>query len=269
MDLTINYSSPAAALLAEERIEIDRFKSPDWPDLIEKASALRPVAVHFDLKAGQDVAGQADWEQIEALLEQTGTPYVNLHLAPLAAGFPGIHYDQPFSRLAQQAVDQMLQDVMLAVRRFGPERVIVENSPYRGVRGSILRAAVEPEVICRIVDEAGCGLLLDISHARISAHYLEMDEREYLTSLPVHRLRELHFTGVHTVDGLLQDHLPILPADWRLLKWVVERIQRGEWSRPWMLAFEYGGVGGPFEGRSNPAVIAEQAPQLYEMVKFV
>jgi hypothetical protein len=35
-----------------------------------------------------------------------------------------------------------------------------------------------------------------------------------------------------------------------------------------MLAFEHGGIGGLFEGRSDPAVIAGQAPQLYEMVKF-
>ena len=35
-----------------------------------------------------------------------------------------------------------------------------------------MRPSVEPEVITRVVEESGCGLLLDISHARIVANYL-------------------------------------------------------------------------------------------------
>jgi hypothetical protein len=63
--------------------------------------------------------------------------------------------------------------------------------------------------------------------------------------------------------------MPVTEQDWPVLAWALERIQKGEWATPGMLAFEYGGVGGWFEDRTDPIVIAEQAPRLYEMVKSI
>jgi uncharacterized protein len=75
----------------------------------------------------------------------------------------------------------------------------------------------------------------------------------------------MHFTGVHQIDGWLQDHLPALEADWQALDWVLERIRSSEWAQPWMLAFEYGGVGGKFTENSDPQVIEAQGNRLYEL----
>jgi hypothetical protein len=50
---------------------------------------------------------------------------------------------------------------------------------------------------------------------------------------------------------------------------VLNRIHTGEWNSPWLLAFEYGGVKEPVEWRSNPEVIIEQVPELYEHIKFL
>ncbi|HEX7972765.1 MAG TPA: DUF692 family protein [Anaerolineales bacterium] len=266
MEFAINYSLQSAALLAAGHIRIDRFKTPDWPDLIAQASFQAPVAVHFTLRAGSGNLKRTDWGLIEGLLEQTGTPYINLHLNPTVQDFPGFDIGTPEPTQFNQVVERLFEDVRVVTKRFGPERVIAENVPYRGAGGKILRPAVEPEVIYRILDETGCGLLLDISHARIAAHHLAIDEREYMAQLPVERLRELHFTGLHNLNGRLQDHLPILEADWPALEWVLGRIRSGEWARPWLLAFEYGGVGEKLEWRSDPAVIAEQVPLLYAMV---
>jgi hypothetical protein len=48
---------------------------------------------------------------------------------------------------------------------------------------------------------------------------------------------------------------------------VLERIKSGQWASPWLLAFEYGGVGEKFARRSNPEVIEEQLPQLDKRIK--
>lgn len=97
----------------------------------------------------------------------------------------------------------MLADVQAVTERFGHERVIAENAPYRGAQGIVLRAGAEPEVINRIIMETGCGLLLDVSHVRISAHHLGMGAQEYRQRLPTGRLRELHFTGLHQLNERL------------------------------------------------------------------
>jgi uncharacterized protein len=270
MNLAINYSPQSASLLNEGKIQLDYFKCPDWPDLIAQAQQFRPAAVHFEIIASAGCLSQKDWSLIDRLLEETGTQYINLHLASNIKDFEGfdINYQEPSQR--REIIDKLLADVCTLVNRFGPERVIAENIPFRGLPGHpILRPAGEPDVIREVIETSGCGLLLDISHARMSAHYLGMDEYEYMQQLPVKHLRELHFAGIHVLHGILRDHLSIQPQDWLALEWVLENIRSGEWSKPWMLAFEYGGVGELFEWRSDPQVIAGQVPRLYEMAKRV
>jgi uncharacterized protein (UPF0276 family) len=265
MLFAINYSDPAAKLCAEGRLEVDRFKCPDWPDMIEEAQELGEVAVHFTLKAGRGKTRKADWEQIARLLDQTGTRYVNVHLEPRPEDYASMPVDTIEPAHRQQVLERTLADLWLVVKRFGAGRVIVENGPYRPT-GNLLRPAAETEFITQLVKETGCGLLLDISHAIISAHHLGLSAQDYMDRMPVHRLGELHFAGVHNLDGWLQDHLPVLPADWEVLDWVLQRVQSGAWARPWLLAFEYGGIGEKFTSRSEASVIEAQAGQLYRMV---
>jgi uncharacterized protein (UPF0276 family) len=164
-------------------------------------------------------------------------------------------------------LERMLADVSLLVERFGAERVIVENVPYRALQGETLQPAVMPQAIQEIIRMTGCGLLLDISHARIAAHHLGMDARDYMDQLPMERLCELHFTGLHTINGRLIDHLGVQESDWPVLAWALQRIRAGEWGRPWMLAFEYGGVGTKFAWRSDAQVISQQAPRLRQLIE--
>ena len=163
----------------------------------------------------------------------------------------------------------MFTDVMRVVERFGAERVIVENSPYRNENGKTLRAGIEPAIITRIVEEAGVGLLLDLSHAIITARYLGMDAEDYVSQLPMSKLKEMHFAGIHRIKGQWTDHLSILTRDWRWMDWALERIHSGDWSNPWLLAFEYGGLGESFEWRTDPNVIADQVPRLYERIHLI
>ena len=270
MNFAINYSYPAAALFNEGRIPLDYFKVPNWPHLIAEARPHRPLAVHFDLDAGSGrLAEQADWEQIERLLAETSTPHVNLHLDPLAEHYPGVSVHDPTPAQSAEVVERLLADVWAAVERFGPGHVIVENVPYRAAEGKTMRPAAEPAIIRRVVEETGCGLLFDIQHARIAAHYLGMAERDYIQALPVTQIRELHFAGLHVMDGKLVDHLSVLDADWEVLDWVLAQIRAGKWGRPWLLAFEYGGVGGPFSWRTDGSVMEAQAPRLYEMLRGI
>ncbi|HLV36123.1 MAG TPA: hypothetical protein VKY59_13445, partial [Spirillospora sp.] len=53
MKFALNYSPQAAELLRAGDIDIDLFKCPDWPHLIEQARQQRPVYIHFPLVAGQ------------------------------------------------------------------------------------------------------------------------------------------------------------------------------------------------------------------------
>jgi hypothetical protein len=215
--------------------------------------------VHFPLDAGSTSGRPATFARADAMARQTDTPYVNLHLVTYQRDFPAGD--------TAAVIDQMLADVAAAVAVAGRERVILENIPYYAPGGEYHRASVEPEVIGRVVRESGCSFLLDISHARIAAHYLGVDEHEYVDQLPIDRLAELHITGVRQHKARLADHMEMQDADWRWAKRAMQRIRAGDWATPWTVALEYGGVGEPFKWRTEKRVLAEQVPRLYEMVK--
>ena len=267
MQLAINYSPPAADLVRSGLIEIDCFKTPDWQWMVDEAKSLRPVAVHFNLEAGNNELGQVDWKTVENLARTTNTPFINLHLDAKQRNFPWLSVNTTNMSDIDYVYQIILSDVTELVKRFGSDRIIIENSPYHEDAGNTLRLCVEPGLISRLIEETGCGLLLDISHAIITSIYLGMEPLEYLSKLPVHKLKELHFAGIHRINHRWTDHLSILKRNWHWLDSVLWHIRTGEWSLPWMLAFEYGGVGAEFEWRSKAEVILDQVPKLLERVK--
>jgi len=194
----------------------------------------------------------------------------------------------------ERVLEATIRDTEAVVRRFGADKVIVENIPG-GRRDNHLQLCAMSEFINGVVDATGCGLLLDISHARLSAHQMGWDVKPYINSLPVHRLRELHITGVQEIDdrwlvwmreliaqglyaphsdaelealrGEWVDHVPLIDWDWPVMEWAAEMLQNGRWATPWVVSLEYGGVGGLFEAVTETAVLTEQVPRLYEIFK--
>jgi uncharacterized protein (UPF0276 family) len=268
MELSVNYSREAEQLLREGKIRFDRFKCADWSDMIATARELLPVYVHFPLDAGSRAGRPANYHEADALARQTDTPFVNLHLVSYSSEFPDQPADSDDPQVLATVTDRMLADIAAAGDAVGGrERVIVENIPFYGRGSKYHRASVELGVIRRVVDESGCGFLLDLSHARIAAHYLGVEPRLYVQSLPVDRLRELHVTGVREHDGRLTDHMDFRDEDWTWAAWAFEQIRAGRWATPWTVALEYGGIGEPFKWRSDARLIEEQVPRLLDMVR--
>jgi uncharacterized protein (UPF0276 family) len=269
MKLAINYSSQSAELLVKGQIEIDIFKTPDWPWMITEAQGYRPVAVHFNLTAGDGKLAQADWDTISRIKETTNTPFLNLHLETRLDDFPELPVNTIDPLHFEMVFTQALADIKIALKYFSPEQVIIENVPYRGQGGKVLRPCVEPVMISRLLDVTGCGLLFDISHARIAAYYMDTRIEEYFAQMPLSKTRELHFTGMKWLQGKLTDHVECLEADWQMLGWTFSLIKDGIIAHPWMMAFEYGGVGEKFAWRSDPQVIASHVPKLSAMIRTV
>ena len=294
MNFAVNYSSEAADLLRQGKIHIDRFKCPAWPDLVATVQEACPAYVHFPLKVGRgtsdaidaETSQPADWEKVETLLAQTDTPLINVHLALCTEDHPGVPARDITHTHIEMLMERLIRDVRAVVERFGPERVVVENDHDNG--GRHLLPAFLPETICRVVRETGCGLLLDVSHARLAARCLGIDARQYINMLPVKHIREIHVTGVQRFEGRwvdllrqagvdegtiqhyagrLLDHLPMTDPDWELSTWSMEQVHSAAWGQPWVVTFEYGGVGRLFKAITDAGVLAEQIPRLYALVK--
>jgi uncharacterized protein (UPF0276 family) len=263
LKFALNYSPEAAELLQTGQIELDLFKCADWDDMIATASARLPIYVHFPLHAG---AGHTpDLERVARLRTQTNTRYVNMHLGGHidALKIPLETQNPAHTELVAQT---MIRDVQQVTQRFGAENVILENVPWDPQYG-IPRPAITAELIRRVIEATGCGLLLDLAHARMAALYLGVDVREYITHLPVDRLRELHVTGVDFWQGQLIDHLPMTHDDWILFEWALENIAKGTWRTPDIIALEYGGLAPHFDWRSEKAVMLREVPRITTAVR--
>lgn len=289
MRFALNYSPQAGDLVTGGQIEIDLFKCPAWPELAAEARTKRPVYIHFGLQVGSG-RGQAsndgekrpvDWAEIERWLQATDTRFVNLHLEATLGQHASIPFDSTAQADAGQVADAYCRDVMAVVSKFGPDRVLVENN--HGNNTKALAAGILPDVIRRVVETTGCGFLFDLSHARLAARRLGMDEQAYIARLPVAQSREIHITGIQPfgspweerlrangVDperiaryqGRMLDHLPLTDADWEVMAWAAAELRQGRWGRPEIIAVECGGAGPLWQALTDAEALAEQIPRL-------
>lgn len=295
-EFAVNYSAAAATLVAEGKIQIDRFKCPAWPDLLDRLASRNaeqpPLYVHFPLLVGTgrgmpistETNDEPDWGMIETILRTTATPWVSAHMGPRPEDHPNLA-DRSWDEQVAVITEALIRDFEPLVTMFGAENVVGEN--IFEYFGGHLRPAVMPNVLTEVIETVGCDLLLDLSHARLAARDLGMDERAYVEALPVTHVREIHVTGLQRFDqswinrleavgvsaevyGVRRDawidHLPMTDADWTFFDWALSRIYAGAWRTPDLIAFEYGGIGPEFEALTIPEVLVEQVPRLYRMV---
>ena len=289
----VNYSHAAAELLREGRIHLDYFKCPAWPDLVAAVRAMHPTFVHFPLKIGAgsgdafdvETDRRVDWGKVEGLFSETDTVLINLHLGPSCQDYPDIPIDTVDPGHVEMLTEAAIRDVRQVIGRFGPECVVIEND--HASRGRHPRPAYLPKLLRRVVEETGCGLLLDVAHARLAARSLGVDVRAYLEALPTGCIREIHVSGVRRFQGCwvalarqigiepdaiqqlagcLLDHLPMTEVDWELFAWAMAQVRYGTWGQPWVVTFEYGGVGRLFEAVTDKEILAEQIPRLHALV---
>lgn len=282
MQLATHYSHQLAALMEQGAVRVDVFKVPAWLNIIQEARAILPAYVHFPLVVGQaevDVMdfhhhAAVDWAEIEMLLAASDTPYVNVHLIVERSTYPT--YDPDF------ITERFIKGVEAAVRVFGAERVIAENT--HSEHGATYPAGYDPAIISTVIETTGAGLLLDVSHARLAAQYMGLDIKDYLPQLPLHAVREIHFTGIQTVTpewanrfpdvgwiqdlaGKTMDHLPMTADDWMFTRWMVDEVKAGRWGEPWVMAYEVGGCGGGWwEAMSDYVPYTDELPRLMDWV---
>lgn len=262
MKLAVNYSPQAFDLLKSGLIKFDLFKSPNWKDMVADAGRLLPVYVHFDLSVGDGRLSKVDWIEVEDFLSATGTQTVNVHVVAPPELNPCI------GAQIDQLSDTIIEEVLSVCKRFGPDHVIAENVPLPASGKEYLRPVALPPFFQRLVTETGCGMLLDLAHAAITAKTLHTDPLQFFSEFPLRRLKEIHITGLGLHEGEIHDHMEMRDQDWTLFESAIDQIKIGNWRTPEIIAFEYGGTGAPFVWRSESRVLLQQVPRLYDLVHY-
>jgi uncharacterized protein (UPF0276 family) len=222
------------ALINSGEIDVDRLKAAEWMDEGQLAAVMaqRPVLLHLD--AGVIWPRSRRWAAALAKrVQRAATPWLSVHLD---LGWAYLAYRWPGPSLVPRGLARRW--AVRSVRRLRDAcsvPVLVENMP----RWSRSRPAytADPAFISAVIEESGCGLLLDLGHARVAAHYHAAPVRDYLARLPLNRVVEVHVSGPRPgpfPDGRLIDaHQPMQEVDYDLLVWVLEQ------SSPRAVTLEY------------------------------
>ena len=258
MKFAVNYSTPLRDLLRQGVIKVDLLKCPEWDGIVNAALPYGPVYIHFEISVGANNIHNLNFALIERFLRTTNTPYLNIHLS----NNPALEADTKSNR--KILLRRWKEDIACLRSQLPGVKIIAENLPWHEFLPQ-LRMAADPNLISDMIQDCDLGLLLDLSHAQISAQSLGLNYQDYVSRLPLHRLAELHITGIREYANFPTDHFELQPQDWPAVEWAADQIRSGAWREPEIVAFEYGGIGDVFCWRTEPLTLREQVPLLYEV----
>lgn len=129
-------------------------------------------------------------------------------------------------RYDDMALSIVSQNVDLVQETLG-RQILVENlSAYLAFADSTM---TEAQFLAELVKRTGCGLLLDVNNVHVSAHNLGFDAWEFIETLPLEAVGEIHLAG-HATNRtdhdtvLIDDHgSRVPPAVWALYARAIER----------------------------------------------
>jgi uncharacterized protein len=159
---------------------------------------------------------------VARVVEAVEPPWFSEHIAFTRAGGVEIGHltPLPFTPEAVATVAANVQELRAALPGLP---LLLENIAYPfPLPGA---AMTEAELVRAILEEADAGLLLDLENVHANALNHGYDPIEYLESLPLERVVEVHLAGGLWKEGQYMDtHTRSVPEEsWKLLEWLVPR----------------------------------------------
>lgn len=154
--------------------------------------------------------------QLKALADEIQPKWISDHLC-----WTGILGNNTHDLLPLPLTDEALKHVIERVKivqDFLERPLILENpSTYLTFTHSVIP---EPEFLKAIVDETGCGLLLDVNNCYVSCFNAGTDPQAYLRAIPHESVVQMHLAGhQHCGTHIIDTHdRPVTDAVWELFR---------------------------------------------------
>ncbi|MGC6485295.1 MAG: DUF692 domain-containing protein [Candidatus Puniceispirillales bacterium] len=193
---------------------------------LEQLRARYPVSCHgVGLSIGSsEPLNRAHLARLKTLVDWLEPVVFSEHLAWSSHG--GVFFNDllplPYTQATLQQVVDHIDEVQEALGR----QMLLENpSTYVDFASHEM---TEAEFITRIVQQTGCGLLLDINNVHVSSINQQLSPHDYLAALPITAVGEIHLAG-HATDQddegeelLIDSHnAPVTDAVWALYDHVI------------------------------------------------
>ena len=221
-------ASPAAGLWFEvhpENYMVDGGPRLKWLEAIRREKPLSLHGVGLSL-VGDEAPDPEHLARLKTLADRFEPFLMSEHLAWSRGG--GVYHPDllPFPR-TRQMLKRVSDNVARAQDALG-RRLLIENPAlYLDLKGHEMG---EVDFLVELAAATGCGLLLDLNNAHVSANNLGADPRDYLATVPADLIGEIHLAGfapdpVHAEALLIDTHdAPVSDAVWSLYAATLMRI---------------------------------------------
>lgn len=238
MYIGCNWSKALKALLEREEVDVDYIKYGDYKDfnkIFTVMRSMRPVLLHglgYFERAGMKKIEIIDFDRANDIIKKCDSPHYGVHLAIETSDINSDMTDYDiYNRMSSNIkIFKNNIKVPLLVENIPDsyeERVKFNHYPY-----------IMPEEINQMILENDVSLLLDLTHAKITAKYRGWDVKEYISKLPLSRVREIHVSGSgYDDEGFPKDtHQSMKDEDYELLDWILN------YTNPDIVTLEYNGI---------------------------
>ncbi|MBJ6762065.1 DUF692 domain-containing protein [Myxococcaceae bacterium JPH2] len=189
-------------------------------DACRERWSVLPHGVGLNI-GGPDALDEDYVSRLAALVRRVDAPFFSDHLCYSRLG--GVHLHDllplPFTDAAVEHVVPRVREVMARVGR----PFLLENpSYYAKMPGGTL---AEADFLRHVVEQADCGLLLDVNNVYVNAMNHGYDPRAFVDALPLERVVQIHLAG-HEVrpDVLIDTHGASVCDDvWALYRYTLAR----------------------------------------------
>lgn len=169
-------------------------------ELLRQHFPLIPHSLELSLGSAEGI-DEEYIEKLSDLIDRIKPPWFSDHICFTKSNGINIGHlaSVPFT---SEALSVLRRNIELVKKKISTP-LILENITYN-VRFPSSEMS-EAEFITRLLNDTGCGMLLDVTNLYINSVNLEYDWRKYLDELPMDRVVQLHFVGSHSNGGRLID----------------------------------------------------------------
>jgi uncharacterized protein (UPF0276 family) len=170
---------------------------------------------------GPEPLDEAYLSGLQALVERLDAPFFSDHLCYARLGGAYL-YDLLPLPFSPEAVEHVVPRVREVQARVGRPFLLENPSYYARMPGGTL---AEADFLRHVVEEADCGLLLDVNNVYVNACNHGYEPRAFVDALPLERVGQIHLAGhERQPDVLIDTHgAPVCDEVWSLYRYVLER----------------------------------------------
>jgi len=204
-------------------IYTEKFFIQDHDITFEKIVKQLPILLHgLDLSIGSSNEIDPKYlKNLSSVLERIEHHWFSEHISLTKEGEVEVGHLMPV-QFSQEIADRIINKA-IQIQSLSKKPFLLENiTYYYALPGSTMG---EPKFINYILEQADCGLLLDVNNLYINSVNHKYDPHKFLDQIDLDRVVEIHMAGgTYKYNMLIDTHAhSISPQVWALCEEVVKR----------------------------------------------